>query len=131
MTIFLVLLKKYWKHILIVIILLLVTTYFYNKIYTRGFDAVNVACEQKLQDYAQKMKEYEASLDKRIAGLEEASNLLVTEAIESRKVLRKDFSVILSTIKNRPLYTIDQGKCAPSEDFVRVYNDAVNRANAK
>jgi hypothetical protein len=129
MTIFLMILKKYWKHVLIVVVLLVLSWMAYSKIYNIGFEAANIACEKRIQEYSAKMKEYEDNLDKRIAGLEEASNILVTEAIESRKVIKKDFSVILASIKGKPLYIIEQGKCSPSTDFVRAYNESVERAN--
>ena len=87
-----------------------------------GYNAASVEC-------AEKMKEYEAKLDKRISGLEDASNTLIVEALESRKVLKKDFNTILLSIKNKPLYTIEQGKCTPSPDLIRAYNEAINRAN--
>ena len=84
-----------------------------------------------MQEYAAKMKQYEADLDKRIAGLEASSNVLVVEALESRKIIKKDFSILLSTLKGKPLYIIEQGKCAPSTDFVKTHNEAVDRANQK
>jgi len=122
MPILLMILKKYWKHILIVIVILAASAYFYNKIYTLGFDAANVEC-------AQRMKEYTEKLDARIAAIEEASSTLVTEAIDARAVRKKDFATILSTIKNKPLYTVVEGKCTPTEDLIRIYNEAVDRAN--
>lgn len=122
MTILLLFLKNYWKHIVIAIAILTVTILAYNKVYSIGYSAASAEC-------AEKMKEYVDKLDSRIAGLEEASNTLVTEAIESRKSIKKDFNAILASVKNKPLYKIEQGKCAPSEDLIRVYNEAVDRAN--
>lgn len=123
LSILVVFLKSYWKQILGTIILLTAIYAAYSKVYNLGYSAANAEC-------AKVVKKYELELDKRIAVLESASNVLVVEAIESRKALKKDFSTILNSIKNKPLYVVKQdGKCAPSEDLIRVYNDAVNRAN--
>lgn len=126
MTIVLMFLKSYWKQLLIIVVVSIAAYFVYNKIYTLGYNTAAAEC-------AEKMKEYTEKLDSRIAGLEEASNTLVTEAIESRKVIRKDFSTILASIKNKPLYVVNNvtGECAPSVDLVRVYNEAVDRANKK
>lgn len=125
MTLVLMFLKSYWKHILIIVVLSVVSYIVYNKIYTAGYNAASAEC-------AEKMKEYTEKLDSRIAGLEEASSTLVTEAIESRKSIKKDFNTILASIKNKPLYVVNKtGECAPSVDLVRVYNEAVDRANSR
>lgn len=122
MTIVLMFLKSYWKHILLVVVFTIGATLIYHSIYTRGYDTAAAEC-------AEKMKEYEQKLDERISGLEDASNTLIVEALESRKVLKKDFNTILLSIKNKPLYTIEQGKCTPSPDLIRAYNEAITRAN--
>src|SRR5574343_652020 len=106
MTIFLMLLKSYWKHILIALVIIFVSYFVYNKIYNIEYSDANAKCAEKMQAYVEK-------LDARIAGLKEASNTLVTEAIESRKIIKKDFNTILASVKNKPLYKIEQGKCAP------------------
>lgn len=118
-------LKAYWKHIVIIVALIAVSYFVYNKIYTIGYNAASAEC-------AEKMKEYTEKLDKRISGLEEASNTLVLEAVESRKIAKREFSAIMASIKNKPLYVVKQsGECAPSPDLIRVYNEAVERANQK
>lgn len=125
MTILLMFLKSYWKHILIVVVLAAASYFIYNKIYTIGYNKAATEC-------AEKMKEYTDKLDKRISGLEEASNTLVLEAVESRKIAKKDFNAIMASIKNKPLYVVKpSGECAPSADLVRIYNEAVDRANQK
>lgn len=126
MTIVLMFLKSYWKQLVIILVISIAAYFIYNKVYTAGYNAAAVV-------YAKKMEEYNIKLDGRIAGLEEASNVLVTEAIESRKSIKKDFNTILASIKNKPLYVVNNvtGECAPSADLVRVYNEAVDRANQK
>ena len=129
MTIVLMMLKKYWKHILIVVLLLTASIYMYNKVYNRGFEAANIACEKRIQEYAQKMTEYKEAMDVRIALLEDASNVLVEESIATRKVVRKDFNTIITKYKDRPMFIINETKCEPSPDFILAYNEAVARAN--
>jgi hypothetical protein len=122
-------LKKYWKHILIVVVLLAASIYMYNKVYNRGFEAANVACEKRIQEYAQKMTEYKEAMDVRIATLEEASSVLVRESIATRKVVKKDFATIITKYKDKPMFIINETKCEPSVDFINAYNEAAARAN--
>jgi hypothetical protein len=131
MTIFLMLLKKYWKHIAIVIVLLVASVYFYNKVYSRGFEAANIACEKRIQEYSKAMEEYKKNMDSRIALVEEASNALVKETIEARKISKKEFTKIITKYVDRPMVVIEEGKCRPSEDFIKAYNEAVDKANGK
>lgn len=124
-SIILLFLKSYWKQLVIIIVVSIAAYFVYNKIYTLGYNAAAAEC-------AEKMKEYTEKLDQRISGLEEASNTLVIEAVESRKIAKKDFNAIMASIKNKPLYVVKpSGECAPSTDLVRVYNEAVDRANLK
>jgi hypothetical protein len=129
MAVVLLFLKSYWKHILIVIVLVTVTGILYKKVYNIGYDAATVECAAKLKDYEQKMNEYKENLNKRIIKIEEDSNTLSEEILTSKKDVKKDYVTILSTIKGKPLVIIEKDKCTPSTDFIRVYNEAVTRAN--
>ncbi len=117
-------LLKYWKHIAIAIALLVVLSTVYNKVYNDGYTKAAAEC-------AIKMKEYEDKLDKRIATIEANSTKLVEQSDANQEALKKDYASILLTIKGKPLYTVVAGKCAPTKDFVDVYNKAIDRANEK
>lgn len=131
MTIFLFFLKKYWKHILIVIVLLVLSWYAYSRIYNRGFEAANIACEKRIQEYTQQMNDYKAKLDERVQLIEDASNALVKETIEARKITKTEFTKIITKYIDKPMIVIEEGKCRPSEDFIKAYNEAVDRANKR
>lgn len=115
-------LLKYWKYFAAIIILSIAGYFIYNKIYTIGFNDANVAC-------ATRMQEYSDNLEKRMSALVATSNQLALATIDNRASLKKDFSAILSNIKGKPLYTIEQGECKPSNDYISTYNEAVKRAN--
>jgi hypothetical protein len=122
-------LKSYWKHILITVVLLGAFWFAYSKIYNRGFEAANIACEKRIQEYSQKMTEYKEAMDSRIALLEEASSVLAQEAIDSRKVTKTEFIKIITKYKDKPMFVINEAKCEPSLDFIKAYNEAVDKAN--
>jgi hypothetical protein len=129
MTIILIFLKNYWKHLLIVVALLVVFWIAYSKIYNKGFEAANIECEKRIQEYSQKMTEYKALLDARIQILEEASSTLVKETLDARKVTKKEFATIITKYIDKPMIVIEEGECRPSADFINAYNEAVDRAN--
>jgi hypothetical protein len=81
----------------------------YHKIYMIGYNAANTECTIRITSYEKKMKEYQDSLDKRIDLLVVTSSQLVTELSDSRESLKKDYTAILTTIKNKPLYRIEKG----------------------
>jgi soluble cytochrome b562 len=129
MTIFLMLFKKYWKHILIVVVFSVVSIYFYNKIYNRGFEAANIVCEKRILEYTEQMNKYKENLNIRIEQIEEASNILAKEALDARKITKKEFKTIITKYIDKPMIVIEEGTCKPSEDFIKAYNEAVDRAN--
>lgn len=129
MTLFLFFLRSYWKHILIVVVVIAISAFMYKKVYNIGYSAANVECAEKIALYEQKMTLYKTALDDRIKLLEETAITLVNESLDARKSLKKDYSTILATVKNKPLTVIEKDNCKPSPDFIRVYNEAVNRAN--
>jgi len=124
MGLVLMLLKNYWKQALLAVLVSTLAYTGYYKIKDIGREEANVEC-------AARMKAYNDRLDNLIVKIEESSTKLVTESQEARLALKKDFGVILSTIKNKPLYVIEQGKCAPSVEFIDIYNKAIDRVNAQ
>lgn len=125
-TMLLSLLKSYWKHLIVIIAIVGASYFVYNHVYTKGYDAAYIVATQECND---RMMEYNKRLDSLITKIEDSSNALIKESQESRIALKKDVSTILSTIKNKPLYTIEHGKCKPSDDFIDTYNKVVERVN--
>lgn len=120
-------LKSYWKHILIVIVIASASFYIYHKIYERGYAVATAECSIKVAEYEKKMKVYQEDLDNRIALLVDTSNILVKEATESRKSLKADYAIIMASVKGKPLYIVKEDKCTPSSDFINAYNAAITR----
>jgi hypothetical protein len=117
---------NYWKQLILIVAIstLAYTTYHRIKTigYNEGFKTANTECIKKNKEFTDK-------LDTLIVTIENNSSKLVSESVEARKVLKKDISTILLTIKNKPLYIIEQGQCKPSDDFINAYNQAVDRIN--
>lgn len=122
MSILFLLLKNYWKHILICISIVLASYFIYNKIYDIGYRSAAV-------EYTKIIDEYKANQIKRIDTLVATSDQLVLQLLNNNKQRQIDFTNILSSIKNKPMYTIEQGVCKPSEDYINLFNESVNRAN--
>jgi flagellar capping protein FliD len=122
MTLVLGFLKSFWKEIFVV---LLVS----GILYTGYYKVKHIGYKEAAEECAQKSKEYNDKLDKLIDKISENSELLIASSEASSASLKKDFGTILTTIRNKPLYVIEQGKCTPSKDFVDAYNEAVDRVN--
>lgn len=129
MSIFIILLKKYWKHLIILLLLISLCIYGYKAIYNIGYSASQVECKQQLSAYEEKMLQYKKSLDDRIKTLEETSISLVKETQIEKLEVRKDIAKIITVYKDKPLVVIEKEKCTPSSNFIAAYNEAVARVN--
>ena len=108
-------LEKYWKQIVGTLVILVLLYSGYNLIYNRGVEAATAKYEQRL-------KERDDILAKQS---EEISKLSSTQAATTSLILAKseeNLHTILSSVKNKPLYKIVDGKCAPSEEFSKAYS---------
>lgn len=122
MTLALIFFKNYWKQLTIIALIFTICYTGYYKIKSIGYSEANYECSIK-------MNEFNNSLDKLIVVIQDSSSSLIKESVESKISLKKDISTILSTIKNKPLYVIEHGKCAPSTEFIDTYNQIVDRVN--
>lgn len=96
----------------------------YKYIFNKGVAQATAECNTRI-------KEYESTVLSRIDVIEQNSTLIIKQNEELRETAAKDFKAIIKATKGRPMYTIQAGVCAPSEDFVKAYNDAMVRANQK
>lgn len=118
-------LLKYWKHVIIMLILGSACFLGYQHIYHMGYSAASIKYERQIS-------EYNIKLDTRIAGLEAQSTVLVEQTLLGGQAIKLDMDKLAKAIKGKPLYTIDTtGKCQLSSDFIKAYNDGINRANSK
>lgn len=119
---FLLFLKSYWKQLVVGIALSLLLYTGYHKVYSIGYSAATA-------EYVKKTKDYEDKLDKRIANIEANSAALLEGANKDKAALSKDLSNILNTIKGKPLYILEEGKCKPAPILVDTYNETIKRIN--
>jgi Tfp pilus assembly protein PilE len=124
MLLLLNLLKSYWKQLAIAVIFLAAAFTAYNHVYQRGYMAAEAT-------YQKQIATYQEQVAKRIDNVEKLSTTLVEQSNTNAQTLSKDLSVILTTVKNKPLYKIENGKCSPSVDFIDSYNAVILRGNQK
>ncbi len=119
---------RYWLQMVLAAALIggLTTTAYtgYKYIYNKGEQAATVECKKRIQ-------EYESALLSRIDTIEQNSSIIIQQNEALKESAANDFRAIMKATKGRPLYTIQAGVCAPSEDFIKAYNDAMARANLK
>jgi hypothetical protein len=114
----------FWKEIVIVLLISTLGYFGFNKVYSMGYEKAAVVYEAKI-------KEYDDNLNKRVENIEKLSTDIFDLSVTSREVASKEYKAIISATKGRPLYTVNSGVCNLSTDFVKAYNEAVNRANKK
>lgn len=121
-------LLRYWLQMVLVTALIggITTTAYtgYNYIHDKGYKKATAECNKRIQ-------EYEATLLSRVDTIEQNSTIIIQQNEALKEANARDFRAIIKATKGRPLYTIQAGVCAPSEDFVKAYNDAMARANQK
>lgn len=121
-------LLRYWLHALLISAMIggisLAGYSGYRHIYNKGFAVAEANCKARI-------KEYEDKLIARIDTIEQNSAIIIQQNEALKESAANDFRAIMKATRGRPLYTIQAGVCAPSEDFVKAYNDAMARANQK
>jgi hypothetical protein len=123
-TALLLLFKKYWKQLIVIAAIVIAAITGYMSIKNIGYREASAECTERMAEFNNSLKEV-------ITVIEKNSSTLVKQSEESNLILKKDISNILSTIKNKPLYIIKDGKCSPSVDFVEGYNQIIDRVNKK
>lgn len=125
-----IILLKYWRQILIVILLVVsigsAGYSIYHKVYNSGYTAASAVYEKQINAYNKK-------LDERVANIEDISSSISSKLVLQRDLNKKNFASIISTVKNKPLYTVEAttGICKPSTDFLQAYISAINKANGQ
>lgn len=119
---------RYWLHAVLITALVggLSTAAYtgYKYIYDKGYKVAEDQCKERIKDYEDKLLA-------RIDTIEKNSTIIIEQNEALKEASARDFRSIMKATKGRPLYTIQAGVCAPSEDFVKAYNDAMARANQK
>lgn len=119
---------RYWLHIVLIFSIIggVSTAGYsgYKHIYNKGRAVAEAECTARI-------KIYEDKLIARITTIEQNSSIIIQQNEALKESAANDFRAIMKATKGRPLYTIQAGVCAPSEDFIKAYNDAMARANLK
>lgn len=121
---FLTLILKYWKGLLLFVVLSTLAISGYSWIYNRGVEKTTIK-------YEEKFKEYNEKLEQRINNIELMSSVLIEQSNKNSKVLSQDLYRIRNAIKDKPLFTVVDGKCEPSPSFIETYNSLIKRGNTK
>ncbi len=122
MIIFFSILKTYWKQLITVLVISFLCVFLYNHVYNKGYSDATIVCEKRVSDY-------ESKLNEQISTVEKLSKQLAVSTSTAERQRKKDFNNIIESIKNKPLYIVEQGTCKPSEEYINAYNAAVDRAN--
>ena len=117
-------LLKYWKQILVSSALVLSLVLVYNYVYQRGVAATT-------QVYEAKLKAQQDLIDKRIANIEQTSQVLAEQSKIAATSTHADLAKILQAAKNKPLVVYKNGECIPSQTFLDSWNQINLRGNQK
>ncbi len=123
-TVVILFLKSYWKQLIGGLLLAILLYTGYHKIYTIGYDAANIECVERMKDYQDK-------LDARIKNIEDNSVALIAGANADKLVITQGLNELKLNIKNKPLYTIVEGKCKPTDLLIDTLNNGIDKANGK
>ncbi len=115
---FLLFLKEYWKYLAIFGIVVCI----YYAIYNIGYNSCKKDWDKAILERNRIQQEQTLAIVKLSEKVSESSE---TATKQSSSNLAK----ILLSVKNKPLYKITDGKCAPSSEFETTYSDLVKEGN--
>jgi uncharacterized protein YwgA len=98
--------------------------YAYYSIRDIGYQEATIECNKKFSEYQKKV-------DERIDTITTNINTISDVVSTTNENLSKDITKILNNTKNMPINTIKNGKCVPTEAYVKNVVEAINRANTK
>lgn len=112
------------KYILVALALGLLTWLAYDKVYSIGYNT----SEKKYTEYIASLEKVR---DKREAEIELLSNLLESDSAKDKLVFDKRIDTLLAEFRksSKPVTIITEGKCAPSSEYLKTWNDMINEAN--
>jgi len=96
----------------------------HHSIYMSGYQASQVECQQKFDNYQKEINE-------KLFDVQSSLQSIGGNLGYSTNMLANDMQAILQTIRKNPNVIIKDGKCIPSQTFLDSINQAINRANKK
>lgn len=115
-------LKKYWKHILSVFLILAALVSIGSTIYNWGY--TNAKEESAEIDRVKTEIQKQQTL-----AIEKLSLDVMNMSTKATEQSEANLSKILATVKNKPLFTIVDGKCEFTKDFQRTYIQLLEEGN--
>jgi hypothetical protein len=94
----------------------------YHWIYTRGYSAANLECDQKFQAY-------ESKLNNQLNVLEADLQTINLDLVQKQSDLVVDVQAILQRVKSKPTIIVKEGRCTLQPEFVDSINEAIQRVN--
>ena len=113
---------KYAKEIFFCIAIAALFGYVWYNGYNKGHTVASKA-------YKELIDEQNNLISKKVNSLELLSNQLVMKSEKDKQDIQADMANILTSVKNKPAYIIQDGKCKPSKDYINAINAATERAN--
>ncbi len=98
--------------------------YAYYSIRDIGYQEATIECNKKFSEYQKKV-------DERIDTITTNINTISDVVSTTNENLSKDITKILNNTKNIPINVIKNGKCVPTDAYIKNVTDAINRANTK
>lgn len=89
----------------------------------------NLGYTEAQTKYEKVIRDYEATVNKKIDVIENLATTLVAESRENNASLTQDISTIIRGVKSKPLTVIKNGDCNPNQTFVDSLSKINQRAN--
>lgn len=94
----------------------------YHWVYSRGYAAANLECDQKF-------RAYEAKLNNQLDVLQADLQGINLDLVEKQTSLVVDVQTILQRVKSKPTIIVKEGRCTLQPEFVDSINQAIQRVN--
>ena len=96
----------------------------YSYVRNLGYQEANKECIDKFN-------KYQSEIDTKIGEIQTGISGISGTLVAQNENLSQDISIILARTKNKPTVVVKEGKCIPSDTFVKDINDAIERANKR
>jgi hypothetical protein len=122
------LIKKYYKHILGIIVILGVIYGIWNNGNEYGYSVASIKYSKTLTEERNKAADEKQKIYDKLQEILFKTDLIVVESAKANALRRKEFSDIITSVKNVPTYSGGE-TCIISKEYVDKYNEAIKAAN--
>lgn len=117
-------LSKNWLTIVKYSIIIMGLISVFYTVYNLGYDS----CKE---DWNKSIAQQKDIREKQETALINLSNSIADTSKKLSEQSDKNLTQIILAVKNKPLYSIIDGKCKPSQDFEKAYMDIIREGNKK